>query len=291
MTAVLPVSPLMGSFGHAEGHMRQKLTDIGAWTGLQSLWVVVVAIVFAMALDLGTASAQTSAPQIVRPASNNTSIVTSGSGQYYFEFRSRQAWDYGHTFVVFGRVGEPPSKKNVAGLSPKGDDPQMWLMGHYVPVPSDTGWTDGDLEDKYVTSRYRVLVSKEQYDRTVAYIRQLQAKSTTWSVELYNCNAFVADIAKFMGLKAPASTWIYPKVFVSNMRKINTGHPEAAEELVSENVKEMSNPTRDGRAMINAGLIRPGSAPAGSASPPHVTIGAVRVSNRPASSAGGSPGE
>jgi hypothetical protein len=25
-------------------------------------------------------------------------------------------------------------------------------------------------------------------------------QSTTWSVELYNCNAFVADIAKFMGL-------------------------------------------------------------------------------------------
>jgi hypothetical protein len=79
------------------------------------------------------------------------------------------------------------------------------------------------------------------------------------------------------------------------MRKINTGHPEAANELVSENVKEMSNPTRDGRAMINAGLIRPDSAPtAGSASPPHVTIGAVRVSNRPASSAShsqNSPGE
>jgi hypothetical protein len=267
--------------------MRQKLTDIGAWTGLQSLWVVVVAIVFAMALDLGTASAQTSSsPQIVRAASNKTAVVTSGAGQYYFEFRSRQAWDYGHTFVVFGRVGEPPSKNNVAGLSPKGDDPQMWLMGHYVPVPSDTGWTDGDLEDKYITSRYRVLVSKEQYDRTVAYIRQLQAKSTTWSVEMYNCNAFVADIATFMGLKAPSSTWIYPKVFVTNMRKINTGHPEAANELVSENMKEMNNPTRDGRAMIASGLIHPDGAPAGSASPPHVTIGAVRVSNRPVGSAG-----
>ncbi|MGB6863662.1 MAG: hypothetical protein WBE32_22275, partial [Pseudolabrys sp.] len=120
---------------------------------------------------------------------------------------------------------------------------------------------------------------------------QLQAKSTTWSVELYNCNAFVADIAKFMGLRVPSSSWTYPKVFVSNMRKINTGHPEAANELVSENVKEMSNPTRDGRAMIKAGLIHPGSAPAGSASPPHVTIGAVRVSNRPASSPGRLPGE
>jgi len=267
--------------------MRQKLTDIGAWTGLQRLWIAFAAIVFAMALGVGTASAQTSpTQQTVRAAGNKAAVVTSGSGQYYFEFRSRQAWDYGHTFVVFGRVGEAPTKNNVAGLSPKGDDPQMWLMGHYVPVPSDTGWTDGDLEDRYITSRYRVLVSKEQYDRTVAFIRQLQARSTTWSVELYNCNAFVADIAKFMGLRVPGSSWIYPKVFVSNMRKINTGHPEAADELVSENVKEMNNPTRDGRAMIAAGMIHPESAPtAGSASPPHVTIGAVRVSNRGANSA------
>jgi hypothetical protein len=268
--------------------MRQKLIGKSS-----TRLLIPLAMIALTGLGLSVASAQTSAQsQIVRPATTgSTTTTTSGSGQYYFEFRSRQAWDYGHTFVVFGRVGEPPSKKNVAGLSPKGDDPQMWLMGHYVPVPSDTGWTDGDLEDRYITSRYRVLVSKEQYDRTVAYIRQLQAKSTTWSVELYNCNAFVADIAKFMGLRVPSSSWIYPKVFVSNMRKINTGHPEAANELVSENVKEMSNPTRDGRAMINAGMIKPGSAPAGSASPPHVTIGAVRVSNRPASSAGGSPGE
>jgi len=251
-----------------------------------------LALIVLTGLGLSVASAQTSSQSpTLRPA--NSATATSGSGQYYFEFRSRQSWDYGHTFVVFGRVGEPPSKRNVAGLSPKGDDPKMWVMGHYVPVPSDTGWTDGDLEDRYITSRYRVLVSKEKYDRTVAFIRQLQAKSTTWSVELYNCNAFVADIAHFMGLQAPSSTWIYPKVFVTNMRKINTGHPEAANELVSENVKEMSNPTRDGRAMINAGLIHPdtrsNNAPVGPA--PNVTIGAVRVSNRPASSAGRLPGE
>ncbi len=259
--------------------MGQKLI------GRSSTWpLMLLAITALVGLGLSAASAQTGSQfQNTRRAA-----ATSGSGQYYFEFRSRQAWDYGHTFVVFGRVGEPPSKNNVAGLSPKGDDPQMWLMGHYVPVPSDTGWTDGDLEDKYITARYRVLVSKEQYDRTVAYIRQLQAKSTTWSVELYNCNAFVADIAKFMGLEAPSSTWIYPKVFVTNMRKINSGHPEAAGELVSENMKEMSNPTRDGRAMIASGMLQPDGAPkTGSASPPHVTIGAVRVSNRPASSAGG----
>jgi hypothetical protein len=262
--------------------------------GRSSTGLLVPLALILTALGLSVACAQTSSqPRTIRPANTTSAAATGGSGQYYVEFRSRQAWDYGHTFVVFGRVGDTPRKNNVAGLSPKGDDPQMWVMGHYVPVPADTGWTDGDLEDQYITSRYRVLINKDQYDRVVAHIGELQSRSHFWSVELYNCNAFVADIAKFMGLKAPASTWIYPKVFVINMRKINTGHPEAAGELVSDNVKEMSNPTRDGRAMIAAGLIHPDARSTTAPVPPapNVTIGAVRVSNRPASSAGGSPGE
>ncbi|MBV9560317.1 MAG: hypothetical protein JOY90_07630 [Bradyrhizobium sp.] len=212
--------------------------------------------------------------------------MTSGSGAYYIEFRSRFAWDYGHTYLVHGRVGEAPTKASVAGLSPVGDDATAWVIGHYVPVPAETGWTDGDLEDKYITARYRVLMSKEQHDRVMAYVRDLQSRSHTWSAELYNCNAFVADVAKFMGLKVPASTLIYPKVFVNNMRMINTGHPDAAENLIKENVKEMSNPTRDGRAMINSGVrtVRVDGTPSSEppAQSPTVTIGSVRVSNRAA---------
>lgn len=239
-------------------------------------------------LGLSGASAQDSAkPQIVRAANARTAVVTSGSGQYYIEFRSRYAWDYGHTFIVHGRVGETPTKDSVAGLSPVGDDATAWVIGHYVPVPAETGWTDGDLEDKYISARYRVLMNKDRYDRVVAYIKDLQAHSHTWSAELYNCNAFVGDIAKFMGLKVPSSSLIYPKVFVNNLRKINTGHPEAADELVSDNVKEMSSPTRDGRAMINSGVhtIHADGAPATAAAipthSPSVTIGAVRAASAP----------
>ena len=36
-------------------------------------------------------------------------LVTSGSGPYYIEFRSRFSWDYGHTYIVHGRVGEAPT--------------------------------------------------------------------------------------------------------------------------------------------------------------------------------------
>ncbi len=261
--------------------MQGELRDVRChpWlTGLLSLVILTGAGLFA-------AIAQDSSAAAAAPQAKAT-----GGGQYYFEFRSRYAWDYGHTYVIHGRVGEPITKDSVAGLSPVGDDATAWVIGHYVPVPAETGWTDGDIEEKYVSARYRVYVSKAEYDRVMVYIRHLQATSHVWSAELYNCNAFVADIAKFMGLKVPQSTLIYPKVFVNNLRQINT-HPEMADNLIDQNIKEMGSPTRDGRAMINNGVYASGRAmtnngasqetrPAG----PTVTIGPVRVTNSSAES-------
>jgi hypothetical protein len=255
---------------------------LGTWAALGGL-----AIGLVIGLAPSAANAQNPPKPVVRAANAKTPMVTSGSGAYYIEFRSRYAWDYGHTYIVHGRVGEAPTKASVAGLSPVGDDSTAWVIGHYVPVPAETGWTDGDLEDKYVSARYRVLMSKDQYDRVMGFVRDLQGRSHTWSAELYNCNAFVGDIAKFMGLKVPASTLIYPKVFVNHLRMINTGHPEGEDTLVSDNVKEMGNPTRDGRAMITNHVYQigvdgqPASQVARATSAPRVTIGAVHVSSKP----------
>src|SRR5271170_6250118 len=245
-----------------------------AWlTGLISLAILAGAGIFpALAQDDDAAGA--------KPAA-----AASGGGQYFVEFRARYAWDYGHTFLVHGRVGERLTKASVAGLSPVGDDSTAWVIGHYVPVPAETGWTDGDLEDKYISARYRVYMSKEQYDSAMVYIRELQGRSKVWSAELYNCNAFVGDVARHIGIKVPASSLTYPRIFINNMRKINT-QPNAPDTLVSDNVKEMSSPIRDGRAMINSGVYtaqhaleevkKPASAPSGG---PSVIIGPVRVSN------------
>jgi hypothetical protein len=253
--------------------------------------LVAIAALAGLCAGLSAAGAQDGAKQqIVRAANTKTSVVTSGSGPYYIEFRSRYAWDYGHTFIVHGRVGETPTHDSVAGLSPVGDDATAWVIGHYVPVPAETGWTDGDLEDKYTTSRYRVLMDKDQYDRVVAHIKELQAESHMWSAELYNCNAFVADVAKYMGLAVPSSTLIYPKIFVNHLRMLNTGHPNANDTLVSDNVREMNNPTRDGRAMIDNHVYTigpdgtPRSAVVAATPAPKVTIGALRVSNDKTSS-------
>lgn len=214
--------------------------------------------------------------------------AASGGGQYFVEFRARYAWDYGHTFIVHGRVGEPLTKASVAGLSPVGDNSTAWVIGHYVPVPAETGWTDGDLEDKYISARYRVYMSKAQYDRVMVFVRQLQASKKVWSAELYNCNAFVGDIAQFMGLRVPKSSLIYPRVFINNMRQINT-HPGMADNLIEDNVKEMGSATRDGRSMITTG-IRTVHADRSTAPPPPpsggptVTIGRVHVTNSSADS-------
>ena len=63
--------------------------------------LIPLAMIALTGFGLSAAGAQTSShTQAAQPAS-----ATSGSGDYYVEFRSRQSWDYGHTFVVFGRVG------------------------------------------------------------------------------------------------------------------------------------------------------------------------------------------
>jgi hypothetical protein len=149
------------------------------------------------------------------------------AGQYFVEFRARYALSYGHTFLVHGRlnakgqVGEL-SAKNVAGFHPAGDGPELWTVGHLMPVPAETGPSDGDLEEEYVSARYRVLVSEGEYRRVAAYIKSKQASSTPWHAVLYNCNAWIGDVARFMGLKAPDSHWLLPADYINAMRRLNT---------------------------------------------------------------------
>lgn len=144
--------------------------------------------------------------------------------RHFIEFRSRYALSYGHTYVIFGRLNAAGQMVDpeVAGLAPKSEDPSVYLLGHVVPVPASTGWTDGDLEEEYMSANWRVMLSEAEYKKVVAFIRELQAKSPVWQAALYNCNAFVADIARFMGYKAPA-IWLRPKNFVTRLREMNGG--------------------------------------------------------------------
>jgi len=201
-----------------------------------------LAAAFAFALCAGlqvsTARAQnpSAAPKPRPTASTIAQFAAAGEPapkpveQFYIEFRSRYAMSYGHSFVVFGRGAAPGKKidpKQIAGLHPASDSQLPWFLGHVVPVTSETGASEGDTEEKYVSARYRVVLNKAEYDKVVGFVRKLQASSPARHAEIYNCNAFVADIAKFMGLKTPTSM-VFPKEFMTQLRELNGTKPRLA---------------------------------------------------------------
>ena len=149
--------------------------------------------------------------------------------KYFIEFRSRYALSYGHSFVVFGRVNEAGEMVDpeVAGLAPASKSAVPYVLGHLVPVPSETGWSDGDLEEPYRSASWRIMLNEAQYTKVVANIRKLQASSPVWQASVYNCNAFTADIARSMGFKTPP-IWLRPQQFMTRLREMNTA-PDAAD--------------------------------------------------------------
>ena len=169
-------------------------------------------------------AAETAAAELVAPEST----PQKKDDQYFIEFRSRYALSYGHSYVVFGRVnaaGEMITPE-VAGLHPKSKSAVPYVLGHLVPVPSETGWSDGDLEEPYRSASWRIMLNEAQYTKVVADIRKLQASSPVWQASVYNCNAFAADVARSMGFKTPA-IWLRPQQFMTELREMNTA-PNAA---------------------------------------------------------------
>jgi hypothetical protein len=144
---------------------------------------------------------------------------------HYVEFRSRTAASYGHSFVLFGKLG--PGVKfasvQVAGLHPRGDDPAVYMQGHVVPVPSETGASDGDLDEQYLTARFCVALTETEYNRIVGFIRRLQLRETEWHAPTKNCNWFIGEIASELGLIAPPTPILYPETYVNAIKDMNEG--------------------------------------------------------------------
>jgi len=176
-------------------------------------------------ISLSTASAQENPPE-AKATSANLTPSKPAAKRYFVEFRSRSALSYGHTFLVHGKlnakgqVGQV-TKEQVAGLHPFSESSLPWMIGHLIPVIAEHGASDGDTEDEYMTAGYRILLNDEEYAKVLAYIRDHQKNSPLWHAVLYNCNAWVGDVAKFMGLKTPDNTMLYPEDYISRMASLN----------------------------------------------------------------------
>jgi len=165
----------------------------------------------------------------------------SPSKRFFVEFRARNAASYGHMYVMYGEVNERLEviRSEVAGFFPAGDSRTcencsvyLWTIGHVVPVASEIGASDGDLEEQYVTARYRVWIDAAQYKNLVAYMKQRKAHLAPWHAILYNCVTFGRDVAVFLNLKVPLlmqispSVVMYPKNVVEWIRDANGGQKD-----------------------------------------------------------------
>jgi hypothetical protein len=175
----------------------------------------------------------------VAPSVTGTGRLATNSSRYkdhryFIEFRSRYALSYGHTYVVFGRVNEAGLAVNpeVAGLHPASTSEVPYVLGHFVPVPAETGASDGDLEEHYRSASWRVMLNQAEYSEVVAHVRQLQASTGLWQASVYNCNAFTGDIARSMGYKVP-SKYLRPQQFITKLREMNTGPNAVADTNLS----------------------------------------------------------
>lgn len=198
---------------------------------LGGLLAISIALMASPASAIDTASPAPNAGQstVAKPASSYK--------PYFFEFRARSAASYGHMYVLYGQVNGRGEivKSDIAGLHPAGDANDCdncsigpWILGHFLFVPSETGASDGDLEEKYVTARYRVMVDAATYKRVSAYIRKLKADKPLWNALINSCVTFVNDIAEKMGLKTPSTLFVEPKNYVESLRDLNGGKPQKA---------------------------------------------------------------
>jgi hypothetical protein len=175
----------------------------------------------------------------VKPAAKPEPAQSAGK-PYFIEFRARSAYNYGHTFLVHGRVGQRITARDVVGLHPATESPAPWMIGHFIPVISETGASDGDYEEQYVIARYRVLLTEAEYKRILGHMRYKQKNSPMWHAVLYNCNKFVGEIAEYMGLRAPFNALQMPKEYINELRAMNGGR------------KELSGPVREAASAIHA---------------------------------------
>jgi hypothetical protein len=200
------------------------------------LAVGLCAVAFLAGLPFSTQAQNTRTAAVAARPADTTSVepvaprpVPHFAGRYFVDFRARTAASYGHAFLWYGRLTSSGKVGaiEVAGLHPASDSVIPYILGHIMPVPSETGKSYGDLDEQYLTANYRVYLTDADARKVFAFIQHKQASSPLWMNGVYNCTAFVADIAAYMGLRTPPFTTLtYPENFINELKRINGGRQE-----------------------------------------------------------------
>jgi hypothetical protein len=93
------------------------------------------------------------------------------------------------------------------------------VLGHFFPMEAATTPEKDTLGYK-LASRFRRPLTAAEYRRLKLLIVHIRAAHHSWSVLAYNCNDFVADVARGMGMQTPP-TLLLPYDFIPRLQVIN----------------------------------------------------------------------
>jgi hypothetical protein len=151
---------------------------------------------------------------------------------YYVEFRVAVNGVYGHTYIAYGRLNalSQPATANYADIHPTGDIPSM-VLGHFIPMDAATT-PEKDTLGRKIVSRFRRPLTAADYHRLNAIIARTRAAGHAWSILAYNCNDFVADVARGIGMQTP-TTLSLPYDFIPMLKAMNEHTPRRVRALAS----------------------------------------------------------
>jgi hypothetical protein len=140
---------------------------------------------------------------------------------YFVDFRSRPAYLFGHSFIVYGRLDNrgKPVETHLAGIYPI-DGQAGLIMGSAVfPVRASVRAVHGDYQER-PSNIYRRRLTSAQYTKLLRVVGGLRRSEREWNLLFKNCNDFAIEVAKGMGMTTPPS-WLPPYYFVAGLRALN----------------------------------------------------------------------
>ena len=171
-------------------------------------------------------------------AAAQTQVTEAEGYPYYVEFRVAVDGVYGHSYIAYGHLDSlgRAATATYADIHPTGDSLGA-MLGHFFPMEAAT-IPEKDTLGYKIASRFRRPLTAVEYDRLNSVISHIRAARHSWSVLAYNCNDFVADVARAMGMQTP-TTLSLPYDFIPRLQAINERTQRPVSALASARVTEI----------------------------------------------------
>lgn len=169
-----------------------------------------------------------------KPRMINATRMTPGH-PYYMEMRLRHTppLPVGHVYIAYGRLGpngEPLDEKLIM-LAPVGGYGGA-AFAAAVPMPGVLEPYGDDCILRPVAA-YRLSLTAQKFEQLLLEIERQKEKKPTYSLFAYNCNMFMSDVAKSVGILPPENIYTASLTYFYEMMDRNEGRKVArtAEEL------------------------------------------------------------